>query len=221
MRISVGLLLLLFTQATFARTAPRDVVDPWQAHFGLMAGLNTSTLQMKGGFGPTKTSTIQWTAAFGMYYKTKVKNMFRFEIQTGYETAGAGREYYYERSSGEFIRIFDRYRTIPFSMLLTRNLGWKETVSLGLGFKTNFILNHSVRHPGTLDRPGIIRTPDVLTLYGSPVAQLSLNLLYAEVSLYGWYAVTPVIDHLDVTASPYGITFMVKARLFQFGMGKP
>lgn len=190
-------------------------VDPWKSHIGLMAGMNTSILQMRGGFGPHETSTVQWTAAFGLFYKSNVKNMFRFEIQSGFEVTGAGREYYYQRTTDEFVRVFDRYRTIPLSLVLTRNFGWKETISLGAGFKSSFVLNYSVRHSDQLPNAGIILTPEVLRWYGSPVVQLSANLPYAEVSLVGWYAVTPVIDQFDVTASPYGVTLLVKARLFE------
>jgi hypothetical protein len=215
MRIFTFLLLLILNQSLFARTVQADDVDPWQAHFGLMAGLNTSTLRMSGGYGAGETSTTQWSATFGMFFKSKEKNMFRFEVQTGYETSGAGREYYYQRSTSEFVRVFDRYRTIPLTVLLNRNFGWKETISFGLGFKSNFIISHTTRHPGTMDQSGIVLTPDVLTWYGSPVAQISVSLLYAEVSLCGWYAVTPLIDQFGVKAAPYGITFLVKARLFQ------
>lgn len=215
MRIIVAILLLILNLSLFARTIPAADVDPWQGHFGLMAGLNTSTLRMSGGFGPTETSTTQWSAAFGLFFKSKVKNLFRFEVQTGYETIGAGREYYYQRSTGDFVRIFDRYRTIPLTLLLTRNFGWKETISLGVGFKSSFVLNHTVRHSAQFPASGIILTPDVLKWYGSPMVQMSANFLYAEISLCGWYAVTPVIDQFDVTASPYGITFLVKARLFE------
>jgi hypothetical protein len=217
MRIAVVIFMLIVNSSLFSRNIAADDVDPWLPHIGLMAGLNTSVLQVKGGFGPSETSTPQWTAAFGMYFKSNVKNMYRFEAQAGFEVSGAGREIYYQRSTADFVRIFDRYRTIPVSLLLTRNFGWKETISFGIGFKSSFVLNYTTRHPGTMSQSGIILTPDVLKWYGSPVAQLSINLLYADVSLCGWYAVTPVIDQFDVVASPYGITLLVKARLFQLG----
>lgn len=215
MRIIVVILLFTLNQSSFARTIPAEDVDPWHAHFGLMAGMNVSIMQMKGGFEPLATSTAQWTAAFGAYFKSNVKNMFRFEVQTGFEVSGAGREYFYQRNSSEFVRIFDRYRTIPLAVLITRNFGWKETISFGVGFKSSFVVNYTTRHAGTMSQSGIILTPEVLRWYGSPVAQLSVNLLYADVSLCGWYAVTPVIDQFDVVASPYGVTLLVKARLFE------
>jgi hypothetical protein len=155
MRILIALLLFPILNPVSAQSKSSANVDPWQSHIGLMAGMNTSIMQMKGGFGPHETSGMQWSAEFGIYFKSQQKNMFRFEVQTGYETAGAGREYFYQRYTSEFVRIYDRYRTIPLTILLTRNFGWKETLSLGAGFKSSFVLNYATRHSSSVGQSGV------------------------------------------------------------------
>lgn len=214
MRNALTLLFLILELESSARSIPADDVDPWKAHFGFMAGMNTSILSMKGGLGPSQTSTMLWTAAFGVYFKSNQKNMYRIEVQSGYVVDGSGREFYYERAEQEFVRIYDRYRTIPLSLILIRNLGWKETISLGLGFRSSFVVSYATRHAGTMQQSGMIFSPKPLRCYGSSLIQLSYNFPNADISLCGWYAVTPVIDQFNVRAAPYGLMLLVKARLF-------
>lgn len=144
--------------------------------------------------------------------------MFRIEGQLAFEETGAARATYYERMTNEWIRVYDRYRTVPLSVLLLRSLGWEEKWSIAAGFKSTFVLGHVLRHESTFPGgiSGIIFSPDVKKWFGAPVIQLSRNFLYAEVALNGWYAISPLIDQLEVRAVPYGISFSVRARIITF-----
>lgn len=188
--------------------------EPWNRHMGAMINLNTAQMSVSGRYGPTRTTGTQWSAGFGIYMKTKTVNMLRFEVLLAYEVTGAGKTLYYERMSDEWIRIYDRYRTIPVSLILTRSIGWKESWSAGIGGKSSFVVSHTVRHDSEMPgASGIIISPEVRKCFGSGLVQISHHFLYADVSLTGWYAFTPLIDHNGVQVSPYGISFAVKTRL--------
>lgn len=188
--------------------------EPWKWHMGAMVNLNTSQMSVSGGYGATQTTGTQWSAGFGFYLKTKTVNMLRLEAQLAFEATGAGKALYFERMIDEWIRIYDRYRTIPVSLIVTRSIGWKESWSVGLGGKSSFVVSHAVRHdsehPGL---SGIVISPDVRKCFGSGVIQISHHFLYADVSLTGWYAFTPLIEYNSVKAVPYGISFAVKKML--------
>src|ERR1044072_3431093 len=128
--------LLLLTLLTYIQSSARIAGNPqpWKGQAGLIVNLNTFQLTVKGGYGPSVTSGTQWSAGFGVYCKTETKNMFLSESQLAYEAVGAAREFYFARETDEWVRIYDRYRTIPLSIILNRSLGWKETWSFGLGF---------------------------------------------------------------------------------------
>lgn len=181
-----------------------------------MAGLNTSQMSLTSSYAGSVTTGVQWSAGFGIYCKSAQVNMFRLEGQIAYEATGSGKETYYQVADEEWVRIYDRYRTIPVSILLVRNIGWKESWSIGIGFKSSFVVGHYVRHennaPGTIS--GIIFSPEVFNWFGSPLLQLSHNFPYADVCLSGWYAISPLIEQYGVKAVPYGVAFTVKARIF-------
>lgn len=190
----------------------------YNRYVGLMVNLNTSQMNISGGFGPTITTSTQWSAGVGVVFKSAVKNMFRIEGQLAFEETGSGRATYYERVTNEWIRVYDRYRTLPISVLLLRNLGWEEKWSIAAGFKSSFVVGHALRHESSTSggNSGVILSPEVKKWFGAPVIQLSRNFPYAEVALNGWYAVSPLIDQLEVRAVPYGISFSVRARIITF-----
>lgn len=217
MRIALSsIFVFILTISLDASPRVDKEIAPWKWQMGLMAGLNTSQLSITGGYGASVTTGVQWSAGFGMYCKSSEVNMFRLEAQLAFEATGSGKETYYSVDQYDWVRVYDRYRTIPISVLLLRNLGWKESWSIGLGFKSSFVVGHYVRHeretPSSMS--GIIYSPDVRKWIGSPVIQLSHNFPYADVSLSGWYAITPLIDQYTVKAVPYGISFAVKVPLF-------
>jgi len=185
---------------------------------GFMANLNTSQMKITGGFGRSITTGTQWSAGFGIYFKSAVKNRFRLEAESAFEATGSGKETYYERSTYEWVRIYDRYRTIPFTLKLDRSLGETGKWSVGAGFKSSFVVGYSVRHESAVPNgsSGIILSPVVKKWFGSPVIQLTRNFATSDVSLCGWYAISPLIDQYGVTSTPFGISFAVKARLITY-----
>lgn len=190
-------------------------VEPWRSSFGLMAGLNTSQLAVYGPSGSV-SSTMLWSAGFGVYFKTNTKNMFRLEGQTGIEGVGANESIYYLYSDDHYLRIYDRYTAIPLILFLNRSLGWKESWSVGIGFKSSFVVKASVRHDGRqpFGVTAFLVNPEVQKWFGAPVLQLSHHFPYADLSLCGWYAITPLIDENNVKVTPYGLSFAVKVPLF-------
>lgn len=187
-------------------------------NLGFFANLNTSQMNISGEFSPSFTTGTQWSAGFGIYYKSAVKNMFRVEGQLAFEAIGSGKETYYQRSTNEWIRIYDRYRTIPLTILLLRNLGSEGKWAFGAGVKSSFVFGYVVRHdePFPYGTSGIVFSPEVKKWFGSPIVQLSRNFAGSTISLNGWYAVTPLIDQYNVTVVPFGISFSVKARLIVY-----
>lgn len=216
MRTLTLLLLLLFAgMRAYAQNNETEVQHgKWE--YGLFAGLNSSQLSVVSSTGPSVKSSSQWSAGFGIFCKSPRIGKFRWEAQLASESTGGDKLVWYETADGNWLRIYDRYRTVPLTVLINRFIGVKEKWSLGLGFKSSIVVQYTVRHDNVFPGPssGLILSPRVQRWFGSPVVQLSHHFPYADVTLSGWYALTPLINEHATTVAPYGVSFVVKVRLF-------
>ena len=199
--------LLLVKDAAAAR------VDPWKSHMGAMVGLTSSQLMISGPEEATIRSGTLWSAGFGMFLKTADHNQFRGELQIGYSVIGASREILFTTADQKNIRIYDRYKTMPVTVYIIRNLGWKERFSAGLGVRSRAVLGHETRFPDPDPHTGVIISPPVQRWLGDVTAQFSLNTTFAEIAVSGWYDVNSVVRSSDAHANSAGVELMVKLRL--------
>lgn len=191
--------------------------DRWAV--GGTVGLNCARIQVTGVVTPTKLSGIQPTPAFGVFFRTALgsgeRTFCAFEFRGGYETSGAAREVYYERATEEWVRINDRYSTVPLSALGYVSPGGKGKLWLGAGLKGQYVIksrvrNHSELPPGS---HGFIFEPQVRKLFPSVCAEAVWSAQLADIAFTCCYALTPLIKSEGVTVTPMSLALTVKKRL--------
>lgn len=202
--------LLLFLQTSVCAQSALT----WEG--GLMANLNTSQLSVTSQQAASRVTGNLWTAGFGLFVRSSEFHMNYLEGILAFEVTGSSKTIYYLYGNDQYVRIPDRYRTIPLIITINRYLGQKKKLSAGIGLKSAVVVSHGVRHEDPLppSTPGLIHTATPRKWFGAPVFQLSAHFSRADITLNAWYALTPLIRQSSAEAVPYGISFGVKYQLF-------
>jgi hypothetical protein len=206
-----GVMLLVLTVAAALRLhAQTDGTT-----FGGTVGLNAAAIRLSSDSAPSATTSIQTTPAFGLYYRSAMTRRIPFELRVGYECTGANKEYFYQRSQLEWVRILDRHNTVFIgAMVYTKGIiGGK--LRAGLGPKVHYAFRSVVRSENSLPpgASGVIITPQVNKLYPAVTAELMFSLANTDIALNASAAVTPLINDARVKGFPIGAALTVKKRL--------
>jgi hypothetical protein len=204
------LVLFLF----FQTSAWGQATLTWEG--GLMANLNTSQLSVTSPQAASRVTSNQWTAGFGIFVQSSEFKMNYLEGILAFEVTGSSKTIYYVYGNDQFARIPDRYRTIPLIITINRYLGERRKLAIGVGIKSSLVVSYGVRHEDPLppSTTGLIQTAEPRKWFGSPVLQITAHFTRADISLSGWYALTPLIKQFSVHVVPYGVSFGVKYRVF-------
>lgn len=205
--LAASMLLVLTTHAQSS--------DMWT--YGATIGFNCAQIQISGAVTPTKTTSVQPTPAFGAFVRTGFGSsvVYSIEFRVGYETAGANREIYYERAVDEWVRINDRYSTIPLSILGYRAFGAQHRLKLGAGVKAQYVARSRVRNQSSFPpgASGLVFEPEIKKLFPSVSAEAVWSAELADIAVTFCYAVAPLIDSQKIIVTPLSFALTVKKRL--------
>lgn len=206
--------LIVFAVFIFVFTAPVfSQRETWS--WGGEVGLQMARLSITSATGASSTSSIHTSPSFGLYLRSPETKPNLFEIQAGYEITGANKEVYYARATNEFVRINDRFATVPVTAMWFRHFFNSEKWWAGLGIKGQLVVDSYVRHanplpPGTT---GIIFTPETEKFFGSVSGEMMYAFRLTEICLSAAYSLTPVINDQGVRVIPVCLNFSVKHRI--------
>lgn len=208
-------LFFLAASLSLILTTRAQSPDMWAC--GATVGFNCAQIQISGPVTATRTTSVQPTPAFGAFVRTAFgsSTVYSVELRVGYETAGANREIYYERAPNEWVRINDRYSTIPLSILGYRAFGMQHRLKIGAGVKAQYVArsrvrNHSDFPPGA---SGPVFEPEIKKLFPSVSTEAVWSAQMADIAVTFCYAVAPLIDSQKITVTPLSFALTVKKRL--------
>lgn len=189
------------------------------SYSGLYVKLNATALSVSSASEPWRASeqTVpQWSAGAGVFYVSPSWKKLRLELQLGYESIGSGKLFYYSSGTNEWTRIYDRYRTIPASIMLHRNITASGNWYLNAGMKTAWVMNYEVRHDNIFPGPtsGVILSPDVKRIFSSAIAEIGWMRPHGDIVVTGWYSRMPLINDKNTIARPFGVSLTIKAHVF-------
>lgn len=191
--------------------------DKWA--LGGTVGFNCARIQVTSPAAATKVSTIQPTPAFGMFFRTALgtgeRMLYALEFRAGYETCGANRELFYERAVDEWVRINDRYSTVPLSVLAYLSPGSGGKLWLGAGLKAQYVAGSKVRINSDFPAgaQGPVLEPEIKKLFPSVSAEVMWSAQLADIAITGCYGAGPLIADQGIRVTPMSVAITVKKRL--------
>lgn len=182
---------------------------------GGTVGFNLARIQVTSTSAPSRVSGLQSTPAFGLYIRTPDALTNFAELRCGYESAGAEKTIYYEYQSRQFLRIYDRYTTLPVGIMVYHHLTSTSKFSIGAGVKTMIVLKATTRHDNTLPSgtTGVINNPTVKRFVACGTAEIMYSASLADIGVNMYYAFTPAINDYQTKVVYMGLSLTVKKRV--------
>jgi|GEM_PF-5561728 hypothetical protein len=209
--------ILLWTVIVLFGSRVHAQIDTWS--WGAKVGIEASRLNVLSDIAPSRSGAFLVSPPFGLYLRTPTTKRYLFEFQLGYEVNGANKEFYYERTTNNWVRINDRFPTVEMNVIYYHHLLFGDKVWFGIGPKMQYIVQSFVKHGTSLPSgsTGTIYTPEVNNVFASLTGAFMYSLKYADVCLNSSFSFTPLINSEQIIVQNVSFSLMVKKRLLMGG----